>query len=162
MLSSRAILLIGALSVALLVALAMLAVQLTTAPPTPATATATAYAPDYLTLVDDLDAYPLNEATARFLDAVQQQYPTPESPTIDETLAPAAVALAERLSAAQEPLDLVITAPSASVARTRADLLHALLESAGLPSDLLRIESTAGPAALVRRASVPADTQPVS
>ena len=56
-----------------------------------------------------------------------------------------------RVGEAQDPLDLVLAAPSASVAQPRAELLSALLESAGLEPALLEIEPIVGPAALDRR-----------
>lgn len=154
MLSSRAVLLIGALSVALLAALALLGVRLATIAPAPAPVRAEVYAPDFLLLVEDLDTYTLDEATTRFLDAVQQQYPTPESLTIDDVLASAAIALAARTEARRDTLALVVAAPSDEFAAARATLLYAFLENAGMSPARLEVEPVVGPASIARRAAV--------
>lgn len=151
MLSSRAILFLGALSFVLLTGLAALSLHLATAAtPAPAAAPA-APAPDYLDLAADPDTYPVPEAFERFLEAVQRQYPVPESATIDARLAPTALYLAVRLNAFGDTLDLALTAASQPVAEARADTLRAFLDDAGLDPALLRIDAGVGPADLVRR-----------
>ncbi|MEM8600959.1 MAG: hypothetical protein AAGF99_13655 [Bacteroidota bacterium] len=151
MLSSRAVLLVGALSLSLLVALAALGLHLTQPTAEQARVTPTAYAPDYLDQVADLADLPLDTATDRFLDAVQQQYPTPESVTIDEALASAAVTLATKLNASGTPVTVTLSAPRLQTATLRGELLLALLQSAGLAPELLQIDPVEGPPALTRR-----------
>ncbi|MEM6782330.1 MAG: hypothetical protein AAF624_01160 [Bacteroidota bacterium] len=155
MLSSRAVLLVGTLSMALLVALAALGLQLAQPSDRQARVAPIAYAPDYLDQVADLDDLPLDTATDRFLDAVQQQYPTPESVTIDEALASAAVTLAGRLNASGAPVAVTLSAPTLQTATLRGELLQALLQSAGLAPDLLDVDPVEGPPALTRRAAGP-------
>ncbi|MEL6445603.1 MAG: hypothetical protein AAF089_15695 [Bacteroidota bacterium] len=160
MLSSRAVLLVGALSLALLVALAVLGLHLTQPTAEQARVAPTAYAPDYLDGVADLDDVPLDVATDRFLDAVQQQYPTPESVTIDEALASAAVALAARLNTRGTPVAVTLSAQSLQTATLRGELLLALLQSAGLDLGLLRVDPAEGPPALTRRVVEPDAVDP--
>ncbi|MEL6613952.1 MAG: hypothetical protein AAFQ53_17795, partial [Bacteroidota bacterium] len=102
----------------------------------------------------------LDVATDRFLDAVQQQYPTPESVTIDEALASAAVALAARLNTRGMPVEVTLSAQSLQTATLRGELLLALLQSAGLDLGLLQVDPAEGPPALTRRVVEPDAVDP--